>query len=75
MIALGPYAGFILLSYAAAALAALGLTLWVVLDHRRLLKTMAALEARGLTRRSARAAARLAPETVAPTATSLETGA
>lgn len=61
--ALGPYASFILLSYAAAALAAVGLTLWVVLDHRHLKDTLAALEARGLTRRSARAAARLAPET------------
>ena len=61
--ALGPYAGFILLSYGAAALAALGLTLWVILDHRQLRNTLATLEARGLTRRSARAAARLAPET------------
>jgi heme exporter protein D len=61
--ALGPYAGFIVLSYGAAALAALGLTLWVVLDHRRLRNTLADLEARGLTRRSARSAARLAPET------------
>lgn len=61
--ALGPYAGFILLSYGAAALAALGLTVWVILDHRRLSNTLVALEARGLTRRSARAAARLAPET------------
>ncbi len=65
--ALGPYAGFILLSYTAAALAALGLALWVVLDHRRLRNTLAALEARGLTRRSARAAARLAPETTLET--------
>ncbi len=60
---LGPYAGFILMSYGAATLAALGLALWVVLDHRRLKQTLAALEARGLTRRSARAAARVAPET------------
>ncbi|WP_370676278.1 heme exporter protein CcmD [Pleomorphomonas sp. PLEO] len=60
---LGPYAGFILLSYGAAALAALGLTVWIILDHWRLKSTLAALEARGLTRRSARAAARLAPET------------
>ena len=59
---LGPYAGFILLSYGAAALAAFGLTLWVVLEHRRLKTTLAALEARGLTRRSARAAARLASD-------------
>ncbi|MBS1167521.1 MAG: heme exporter protein CcmD [Proteobacteria bacterium] len=60
---LGPYAGFILLSYGAAALATFGLTVWIVLDHRRLSNTLAALEARGVTRRSARAAARLAPET------------
>ncbi|PKR88611.1 heme exporter protein CcmD [Pleomorphomonas diazotrophica] len=70
---LGPYANFILLSYAAATLAALGLTLWVILDHRRLRHTLTALEARGLTRRSARAAARLAPET--PLETTLETQA
>lgn len=60
--ALGPYAGFIVLSYAAAALAVLGLAMWVVVDHRRLTHKLAALEARGMTRRSARAAARLAPE-------------
>mgnify|MGYP003619879516 CR=1 FL=1 len=60
---LGPYAGFIVLSYGAAALAAFGLTLWVVLEHRRLRRTLMALEAQGLTRRSARAAARLASET------------
>ncbi len=59
---LGPYSGFILLSYAAAALTAVGLAVWVVLDHRRLTNTLTALEARGLTRRSARTAARLAPE-------------
>ncbi|MCM5554746.1 heme exporter protein CcmD [Pleomorphomonas sp. NRK KF1] len=70
---LGPYAGFILLSYGAATLAALGLTIWVVLDHRRLKQTLAALEARGLTRRSARAAARIAPET--PMDAKLETQA
>lgn len=63
IVSLGPYAGFILLSYGAAALAALGLALWVFLDHRRLKHTLMALEAQGLTRRSARAAARLAPET------------
>lgn len=61
--ALGPYANFILLSYGAAVLAAFGLTLWVIMDHRQLKKTLATLEARGLTRRSARAAARMATET------------
>ena len=60
--ALGPYAGFIILSYTAATLATLGLAVWVMLEHRRLKHALAALEARGLTRRSARAAARLAPE-------------
>lgn len=63
IVALGPYTSFIVVSYGAAALAALGLALWVILEHRRLNNTLAALEARGLTRRSARAAARLAPET------------
>ena len=43
-IVFGPYTGFILLSYGAAALAALSLALWVVLDHRRLKHTLAALE-------------------------------
>lgn len=67
--ALGPYAGFIVLSYGAAALATLGLTVWIILDHRRLRNTLEALEARGVTRRSARAAARLAPETPLETQT------
>lgn len=62
MTALGPYAGFILLSYAAAALVVVGLALWVVLDHRRVRRQLEALEARGVTRRSARPAARLAEE-------------
>lgn len=56
MIALGPYAGFIGLSYAAAGLAIAGLILWILLDHRRLTRALGDLEARGAGRRSARAA-------------------
>lgn len=62
MIALGPYAGFILLSYAAAILVVAGLVLWVIVDHRHVRRQIEALEARGVTRRSARPAARLAEE-------------
>jgi len=68
MIALGPYADFILLSYAAAILVVAGLVLWIVLDHRHVRRQLAALEASGIGRRSARPAARLAetrPETAA----------
>lgn len=49
----GPHAGFIWLSYAAAALCVLGLVLWVWTDERAQTKRLAGLERRGLRRRSA----------------------
>jgi heme exporter protein D len=52
--ALGPYASFIILSYALAALVVVALTLWVALDFRRQTRTLRDLEASGITRRSAR---------------------
>jgi heme exporter protein D len=52
--ALGPYASFIILSYALAALVVVALTLWVALDFRRQTQALRDLEASGITRRSAR---------------------
>jgi heme exporter protein D len=52
---LGPHAVFIVASYAAAALLVLGLLVWVIADHRAQRRALAALEARGVTRRSGRA--------------------
>lgn len=49
---LGPYAGFILASYGLAVLTVAGLIAWIGLDHAALKKRLAALEARGLRRRS-----------------------
>jgi heme exporter protein D len=53
---LGPHAAFIVGSYAAAALIVLALIGWVVLDHRAQAKQLRDLEARGISRRSARQA-------------------
>jgi heme exporter protein D len=52
--ALGPYASFIIASYALAALVVAALTLWVALDFRRQTQALRDLEASGITRRSAR---------------------
>jgi heme exporter protein D len=49
---LGPHAAFIWGSYAAVALALAGLIGWLILDGRRLERTLADLDARGLRRRS-----------------------
>ena len=53
---LGPHATFILAAYGAAALALLSLVSWVWLDYRAQRRALDALEARGITRRSARVA-------------------
>jgi len=53
MFDLGPHAGFIWLSYGAAAIAIAGLILWVWLDERAQRKRIETLERRGLRRRSA----------------------
>jgi heme exporter protein D len=50
---LGPYAGFILASYAAFALALAALIGWLHFDGVRLQRQLDALEARGVRRRSA----------------------
>ncbi len=53
---LGPHATFILAAYGVAALALLSLVLWVWLDHRVQRRALDALEAKGIMRRSSRAA-------------------
>lgn len=54
---LGPHAVFIVASYAVTLVVVLGLIGWVWADHRRQLRLLAALEARGVRRRSAEPAA------------------
>jgi len=53
---LGPYASFIVTSYAAAAVVVAILIGWIVLDHRNQTQRLRELEERGITRRSARSA-------------------
>ena len=53
MIDLGPHAAFIIGAYAAVAIGVLGAIVWAVLDARRVAGRLAALEARGIRRRSA----------------------
>ncbi len=52
---LGPHSAFIVTAYAAAVIIIGGLIAWVLLDHRRQLRKLADLEARGVTRRSGHA--------------------
>jgi heme exporter protein D len=47
------HTGFIIAAYAAAVVMFGGLTAWVMLDYRLQLRTLAGLEKRGVTRRSA----------------------
>jgi heme exporter protein D len=49
---LGPHASFIIAAYAMAALVVIGLTAWVLADYGAQRRRLAALEARGITRRS-----------------------
>jgi heme exporter protein D len=51
---LGPYASFIVISYALVAAVVLVLIVWITLDHRRVRARLQALEASGATRRSGR---------------------
>ncbi|MDD1523627.1 MULTISPECIES: heme exporter protein CcmD [Bradyrhizobium] len=53
---LGPYASFIVTSYAAAALVIVILIGWVILDYRSQTQRLRELEQRGITRRSGRSA-------------------
>ncbi len=52
--ALGPYASFIIWSYALVAAVVAGLIVWIIADHRRQQASLQKLEAEGVTRRSAR---------------------
>ncbi len=53
MFDLGPHAGFIWISYLAAALSITGLALWVWTDERSQRRRLADQERRGMRRRSA----------------------
>ncbi|MET3897759.1 heme exporter protein D [Devosia sp. UYZn731] len=57
MIDLGPHAVFIVSAYAGVTLAVVALIAWTLFDARRTASKMAALEARGIRRRSAGPAA------------------
>lgn len=50
---LGPHAAFIVAAYAVTVAVAAALVVWVVADYRAQRRTLAQLEQRGLTRRSA----------------------
>lgn len=56
-ISLGPYASFIVTSYAAAALVVAVLIGWIVLDYRSQTRRLRELDRSGVTRRSGRGAA------------------
>ena len=53
---LGPYASFIVTSYAAAAIVVALLIGWVVLDYRSQTQRLRELDRSGITRRSGRSA-------------------
>ncbi|MBR0755154.1 heme exporter protein CcmD [Bradyrhizobium jicamae] len=55
--ALGPYASFIVTSYALVAAVVLLLIVWIFADYRRQQARLSELEASGVTRRSRRTAA------------------
>ena len=56
IMSLGPYAPFIVTSYAAAALVVVILIGWIVLDYRSQTQRLRELERSGVTRRSGRSA-------------------
>ncbi|MEZ5840517.1 MAG: heme exporter protein CcmD [Hyphomicrobiales bacterium] len=51
-----PHTFYIVTSFAAFGLTIVGLVAWVMIDHRAQKSTLASLEARGMKRRSMRAA-------------------
>jgi len=51
---LGPHSAFIVAAYAVAVLIVAAMVAWVRIDHRRQIKILAELEARGVMRRSER---------------------
>jgi heme exporter protein D len=57
---LGPYASFIVTSYALVAAVVLILIVWVMTDYRHQKRRLHDLEASGVTRRSGRSAAEIA---------------
>jgi len=54
---LGPYASFIVTSYALVAAVVLLLIVWIIADYRRQQARLKEIEASGITRRSGRSAA------------------
>ncbi|MDH6262802.1 heme exporter protein CcmD [Bradyrhizobium sp. BR13661] len=52
----GPYASFIVASYAAAAIVVVMLIGWVIIDYRNQTERLRELERSGVTRRSGRSA-------------------
>ena len=56
VMSLGPYASFIVTSYAAAGLVVVILIGWIVLDYRSQTQRLRELERSGVTRRSGRSA-------------------
>jgi heme exporter protein D len=57
IMALGPYAAFIVTSYAVVAAVVLILILWIAIDYRHQKERLRELEASGVVRRSGRSAA------------------
>ena len=55
--ALGPYASFIVTSYALVTVVVLILIVWIAIDYRRQQARLRDLEASGVTRRSGRSTA------------------
>ena len=54
---LGPHAAFIVGAYTIAILIVAAMIAWIFLDHRRQMRILSDLEARGVTRRSDRTSA------------------
>jgi heme exporter protein D len=52
---LGPHAAFIVSAYAVTILIVAAMIIWIFIDHRRQMRSLSELEARGVTRRSERA--------------------
>ena len=59
MMSLGPYASFIVTSYALVALVLAILIGWIVVDYRNQTQRLRALEESGVVRRSGRSAAEI----------------
>jgi heme exporter protein D len=70
---LGSHAAFIVIAYGLATLIVGSMIAWIVVDHRRQLRSLADLEARGVTRRSERTA-NISGQGQAPARSGLESG-